>query len=264
MTSTDIPSQPTKQRILITVKTYPLPSTTSLREMVCTAGVREDGSFIRLYPIDYRYRPYWQWYKKYQWVEAVIQKNKKDYRPETFELVKGASLQPIGQPISTARNWAERRKFVLAQGVQTMCGLQVLDDTQRSLGIIRPRVVSDLAIEETDRQWKPAWEALFKQLSLWGPGQKPLEKVPYKFFYVFTCEHDGCKGHRMMIEDWEVGQLYRAMRDKHGSEQIAVSKVRDKLLGQICAPGIDTHFFVGTVIGHGTWIILGTFWPKKT
>ncbi len=60
---------PEKLKVLITVKTYPLPSE-GYQELVCTAGVLPDGSFIRLYPIDYRYRPYWQWYKKYQWVEV--------------------------------------------------------------------------------------------------------------------------------------------------------------------------------------------------
>lgn len=45
------------KRVLVTVMTYPQPS---LRydEIVCTANVLEDGSLVRLYPIDYRYRPY--------------------------------------------------------------------------------------------------------------------------------------------------------------------------------------------------------------
>ena len=67
----------------------------------------------------------------------------------------------------------------------------------------------------------------------------------------------------MMIEDWEIGQLYRAMRDKFGNAEVAVEKVRQKFFDQICGPDIDTHFFVGTVLSHASWIILGTFWPKK-
>jgi hypothetical protein len=61
---------------LITVKTYPHPSKSHL-ELVCTAGVLEDGSLIRLYPIDYRYMPYWKWYRKYQWIEVEVTKNEK-------------------------------------------------------------------------------------------------------------------------------------------------------------------------------------------
>lgn len=100
-------------------------------------------------------------------------------------------------------------------------------------------------------------------MNLFGPDRKPLEKIPYKFSYKFKCGHAECHGHTNMIEDWEVGQLYRSMRDKHGDGKIACDKVKDKFLNQICAPDRDTHFFVGTVAGYPTWVILGTFWPKR-
>jgi len=67
----------------------------------------------------------------------------------------------------------------------------------------------------------------------------------------------------MMIEDWEVGRLYLNMRDKYGSREIAIQKVKQKFFDQMCAPKMDTHFFVGSVLQYGTWIILGVFWPKK-
>jgi hypothetical protein len=66
-----------------------------------------------------------------------------------------------------------------------------------------------------------------------------------------------------MNEDWEVGQLFRSMRDKYKDEKIACEKVRQKLLNQMCGSTIDTHFFVGTVLQHNTWIVVGCFWPKK-
>ena len=252
-----------KTKILITVKTYPLPSE-SYSELVCTAGVREDGSFIRLYPIDYRYKPYHEWYKKYQWIEVDVEKNEKDPRPESYRPVPEARIRKLGEHLKTNDNWAERKKYVLAKGVQSMCGLQLKKQEICSLGIIRPSLVSDFLIESTDRQWKPKQEQLFRQHRLFGPKQKPLEKIPYKFFYVFKCEEPECSGHKMMIEDWEVGQLYRKMRDKFKREEVAVEKVKQRFLNTICGPDIDTHFFVGTVRKFGTWVILGTFWPKKS
>lgn len=144
-----------------------------------------------------------------------------------------------------------------------MCELQQKPQTEISLGIIRPAIVSDFVARPTDREWKTKWRAEMQQLSLFGPQKKPLEKIPYNFSYAFTCEAPGCKGHKMMIEDWEVGELYRKMRDKWHDEQIACEKVREKFFGQICAPNVDTHFFVGTVRRHGTWIVIGTFYPKK-
>ncbi len=42
-----------KKRVYIVVKTYPTISD-KYAELVCTAGVLEDGSWIRLYPIPFR------------------------------------------------------------------------------------------------------------------------------------------------------------------------------------------------------------------
>ena len=42
-----------KTKILITVKTYPQFSS-KYTETVCTAGMREEGKWIRIYPVLYR------------------------------------------------------------------------------------------------------------------------------------------------------------------------------------------------------------------
>ena len=249
-------------KVLITVKTYPLPSV-KYKELVCTAGVFEDGTFIRLYPIDYRYRPYWQWYSKYQWIELEVEKNTEDPRPESFRPVDGAKIAPLGEPLSTDNNWAERKKYVLAKGVQTMCCLNKLKQNECSLGIVRLREVKDFKIEQAKRNWKPEWQNLLDQQELFGPKRKPLEKIPYDFSYVFLCDEPKCPGHSKKVEDWEIGKLYLKMWDKYHSEKIAVQKVKEKFLDEICSPNKDTHFFVGTVLRFGSWIILGAFYPSK-
>ena len=63
-------------------------------------------------------------------------------------------------------------------------------------------------------------------------------------------------------EDWEIGELYLKMRDKFQSEEIAVAKVKQRFFNICCGPDRDPHFFVGTVLHRGTWVILGIFWPK--
>ena len=249
-------------RVLVTIKTYPLPSE-SHGELVCTAGVREDGSFIRLYPIDYRYRPYWQWYDKYQWIELEVEKNEKDLRPESYRPV-GRVIKPLEKLSRPGKdNWAKRKRYVFAKGVNNMCELEHNSREERSLAIIRPSQVVDFTVEPCERDWKPKWKKLFEQKMLFGPQQKPLEKIPYKFSYIFKCEEPLCTKHKMMIADWEIGELYRKMRDKFGSEEVAVEKVRDKFFSQICASEVDTHFFVGTILQYNAWVILGVFWPKK-
>ena len=70
-------------KVLISVKTYP---TLSERydELVCTAGFREDGSWIRIYPIPFRKLKVDSKYQKWQWVEIDITKNTKDFRKESY------------------------------------------------------------------------------------------------------------------------------------------------------------------------------------
>ena len=43
-----------RRRVLIVVKTYPTPARKSV-EVSCTAAVTEDGEWIRLFPIPYRF-----------------------------------------------------------------------------------------------------------------------------------------------------------------------------------------------------------------
>lgn len=67
----------------------------------------------------------------------------------------------------------------------------------------------------------------------------------------------------MKIADWELGQMYRTIRDKYKDEGIACEKIKNKFFRIICASDRDTYFFVGTVLQFNTWIILGIFWPPK-
>jgi len=248
-----------KLKLLITVKTYPTPST-RYKEIVCTAGVKEDGSWVRLYPIDYRYRNYSQWYKKYQWIEVDVKKHNIDPRPESYRPCNDIKI--LSEPLPTKNEWAERKKYVLAKGTKTMCWLQRQSQKDTSLGIIKPFNIEDFCWKEVSRNWSKKQLQVLNQLSIFEKN-KPLEKIPYQFRYKFKCEDTNCQGHNMLIEDWEVMQLYRNMRDKYGEKQ-GLMKVKEKFLNEICSPARDTYFIVGTVLTHGTWIIIGTFWPPKS
>jgi len=59
-----LPNELPKARVLITVKTYPLPSR-SYTELVCTAGLLDGEKWIRMYPIPYRFLQDQQQYPKY-------------------------------------------------------------------------------------------------------------------------------------------------------------------------------------------------------
>lgn len=95
-----------------------------------------------------------------------------------------------------------------------------------------------MLIEEDDRDWKPAFKAKMQQSNLWESRstQEPPRKIPYKFRYVFECDDPHCKGHKRMIEDWEVGALFWRLVDNGVSELEAAKQVKHKFLNGICAP----------------------------
>lgn len=167
-------------RILIVVMTYPHPSR-GYNELVCTAGITDSGEWVRLYPVDYRYRPSHQRFRKYQWIsvqlEAQGQGNdrRKESRKPNLD-----SITLIGEPLSTKNGWAERRQIIDSMPCRTLDELKSLYNTdQTSLGIVRPRKVLDLEVRRaSDPDWKPEWRQLFTQKTLFGDEQKPLRKLP--------------------------------------------------------------------------------------
>ncbi len=255
-------------KVLITVKTYPIPSTT-YDELVCTAGVTVDGEFVRLYPINFRDLPYSKQYRKYQWIEVEAEKHGgRDPRKESWR-PRVETLKVLGSPIPTKRgNWDDRARFVLSLTSPSMEELYEKKRTDRtSLGIIRPKQIFDLDIVKDDPDWPPRFLAAMKQYRLWetrGVTKEPPRKVPWKFTYCFACDDPRCKGtHRMMIEDWEVGALYWREVDRGKSPRDAAESVRHRFLHELCAPDKDTRFYVGTILAHGTWVVIGVFWPNR-
>ena len=250
-------------RVLITVMTYPHPSR-GYQELVCTAGITEDGDWVRLYPIDYRYRPRTQRFHKYQWIEIELAQrgsgndNRKESRRPKLD-----SIRILGEPLSTARNWEARREIIDGLPIYTVNQLKDLyDQDGTSLGIVRPTRFLDLKIEEADREWKPEWQAVLQQFRLFDPQPKPLAKLPFKFSYVFDCEHSASP-HNAMIEDWELGVLYLREVDRLRDETRAADSVRRRFLDRLCAPDRDTRFFMGTVFPWNTWVVVGVFWPPR-
>lgn len=251
------------ERLLIVVKTYPHPSK-SYQELVCTAGMREDGSFVRLYPVDFRYRPLYQWYKKYQWIEVEVEKQASDPRPESYRPTL-TSIKVVSEPLSSKNYWAERKQVVLARPLPTMCELRTAYQNDRtSLGIIKPKSIVELITRKDKPDWKESQKASLAQLDLFDQNKKPLRKIPYKFSYRFFCSSKNCKGHNMRITDWELGELFLKEFDRLGSEQKAIEIVQNKFWNELCSDNVDTHFFVGTTLPYNSWIVLGVFWPKKT
>ena len=253
-----------KQKVLMTVLTYPHPSE-KYNELVCTAGITEEGKWIRLYPVDYRYRLPHQKFQKYQWIEVDVEKTptNKDKRPESYR-PKLDSIRILGEKIGTDDKWRERRQILDAMPHRPLEEWEAQwEDDRTSLGIVRPKEVIDLeVVKSKEPEWSAKRKEFMSQITLFGPQRKPLRKIPFEFRYKFRCDGSD-KVRSALCTDWELGALFLKEVERLGSEEAAAENVRRKFFDDLCGPTKDTRFFMGTCHPRNTWMVLGVFYPPK-
>lgn len=257
-------------KVLITVKTYPTISP-KYDELVCTAGFREDGSWIRIYPVPFRKRAYKEQYKKYDWIELDLVKNTGDFRPESFRPKTLDTEIKVIDHMDTSRNWEERKKICLQKVYFNMDELIAEAKDKKvgtSLAVFKPTEVLDFYAEPVEREWSAKQQAALAQQNLFESSDSSFEvvkKLPYKFKFHFK-DNQGKVSH-MMIEDWETGQLFWNCFAKHeGNEQKAIEDVRKKYFDDF-AKTKDLYFYLGTTqknhyVSRNPFMIIGTFHPK--
>lgn len=260
-----------KDRILITVKTYPTLSK-KYGETVCTAGIREDGSWVRLYPVPFRRLEETEQYRKYDWIELDLVRNTSDRRPESHRPRDPKAMLVAGH-IGTDDLWRERRKLVL----ETCTAYNRLEPllsgakaNQLSLAVFKPARIHDFIWEECERDWDAAKVAAMRDKAAqgmlfeedeWRQTFELMPKLPYHFSYKFE-DMDG-RNSTLQVLDWETGQLFwNCMRSCDNDEKAALRKVRRKYMDDFMKT--DLHFFLGTMRQfHGfspnPWVIIGVF-----
>lgn len=260
-----------RERILILVKTYPTLSS-SYGELVCTAGMREDGSWIRIYPIPFRQIEAYKQYEKFRIVEATVMRNTKDPRPESYKV----DLEDfrLTETILPAGDYRERRNWILKKGRVFTNRAKLVEENRSngtSLATFKPTRVLDLKFESASPSWSleklgaiaelAKQGTLFTDWKLTDPDNL-IKKLPWKFSYHF--EDDEGAESTLMIEDWEIGQLYWRMLEKYRTETLALEKVRQKYIDEFLKT--DLHLFLGTTRQFDGWasnpfIITGVFRP---
>ena len=269
-------SQDEKIRVLITVKTYPTLSA-KYDELVCTAGFREDGTWIRLYPIPFRMMDFDRQYKKYQWIELDVKRKTDDFRKESYSPVNPKRIRVVDEIKPDRADWLERRKACL-KNVYTNKAKLIKDAKDKnkytSLATFKPRKITNFICKPVERFWDEkklkSIMAKRQQLNIFSPTTREeqltvVDKLPYKFSYEFT-DDEGVSSN-LMIEDWEIGALYwNALKKCNGDEAQACEKVREKYLDNFVKTK-DVYLFLGTTLlhhntGRNPFVIIGVFYPK--
>lgn len=266
-----------RKKVYITVKTYPTISK-KYDELVCTAGFLEDGSWIRLYPLPFRKLYNEQKYKKYQWIEADVEKSSKDYRSESYKVINRDTITVLNSG-SNKVDWNERKKIVFQKEKIYTNLSEIIELTKKpvykSLVIFKPTKIVDFSREPTGRDWpKDTLEIIKSKRDQYSLFQTPEEvmhdlkivpKLPYVFKYQF--QDDSGKKSNLMIEDWEIGMLYiNCLKNTQKDESRALEKVKQQCWEVFMKK--DLYFFLGTrLMWHGKsqnpFSIVGVFYPPK-
>ncbi len=214
-----------------------------------------------MYPVEFRKLPYAYQYKKYDLIEAKVEKRTEDFRKESFN--------PVGhfkviRHIDTKNNWAERKALILNK-VKVYTNIKELIKDSKSpnfisLAVFKPTEVLKFICKSQEPHWN---KERSKQLDMFCSNNfKQVKELPFKFKYIFKDETD--KILKLMITDWEVGALFLKYEK---NPKLACEKVKAKYFYDF-AKNKDLCFFLGTTKqwhnkSKNPFLIIGTFQPPK-
>jgi len=264
-----------KEQIIVLTKTYPELSS-KYGPIVCTVGVNEYGEWRRLYPI-----PYEIWindkyksirFRKWDIIEVDVS-NKPPSHDRRFESRRVLNFEKI-KIIDHIDKWSHRLNIIkelLDPDIESII------NSGKSLGVIKPRIVSDFFDKPRQRLKDEAEKIVLKKIDeadskvtlleyiniiddefVLAEVRKPeikIEKLPW-IGYKFYCNNPKCKGHEMMVIDWEAQELFRKYKTVEGP-------VKEKLYNELVFKR-DLYFILGnTWRYHKSFMIIGLFYPPK-
>jgi hypothetical protein len=262
-----------KTRMLIWGKTYPEFSA-KYYETVCTGAVHADtGRLIRIYPVTLRYLD--TKFKTYQWIEAEIEKNPADPRPESFKIKQNTIV--AGEHLSTDRKdgWEQRARWILRpesifRSVEALRKAQATDGT--SLGLIRPKVIKRFYARTRSPEEKAEWDRkraiAIRQKDLFVDAESATQDLEFRWveYHVeFSCDDPDCGlVHDYSIRDWGVYVLDRKQEAKKGDYLAAEADVRAHLTKMTDPATRDVYFYLGNTMQHPrNFMVVGLFYPPK-
>jgi hypothetical protein len=250
------------KNVLITVKAPPNPSKKH-QETNCCAGIElSTAKWIRLYPIPFRLLEDNKKFPKYSIITVNCERPLRDKRVESYKIDHDSIT--IQRLIDTSKQWEERKEIVLPTLSPSFCAIFEEIRNNKSLGVFKP-IDIEFDFKKSIGQDENKRQAAYNQYRLFERKLKPIEQIPFSFYYKFRCHNSpDCCGHKLMIHDWELNESYRRWRIKYKEEKLLLDKIKQKWFSDICGPKKDVYFYVGNVWRRPKqFMVLGVFYPPK-
>lgn len=255
-------------KLLVWGTTYPEFSKTYY-ETVCTGAVDEStGRLVRIYPITLRYQQ--EPFRHYNWINAKIQRNPKDRRPESFR-IQQEDIKILDR-LDPKDGWAKRSEWILRPGnvfksVEALWAAQAADRT--SLGLVKPKRVKRVYVKRLPDSERDEWEKqranALSQRDLFVDADaeiKDLVFMPVRYRLEFECNDPACNGHDMSVLDWGMYVLSRKQYAKKNRQQAEADVIA--MIHEVTDPEKkDVYLFLGNTLAHPqSFMIVGFYYPK--
>lgn len=235
------------EKILVLVRTIPEKSA-KYENLVCVAGINNNGEWRRLYPFEFRYGENSVNFRKKDLIEVTLANPDNDKRKESRKVTHHQNL-----------NSHQDDDEVLKRIIPLVSSIEKLDKQHASLGVIKPELTGiDIIINSTN---------IYDEQTYFSLADDYLEKrekvkMPVELRYKFKCKDDPeCKGHNIILIDWELNELVRNVMRREKDEKIIEDNIKGRFFDFMKTR--DLYFFMGTHFRFSTWIIIGLFYPQK-
>ena len=230
-----------------------------------------NGQLLRLYPVPFRLLTDESQFKKWQWIEADVEKSRDDHRPESHR-IRADTIRCLDEPLPTTNSWAARRAQLAL--IERFDSFAALDQARVTRGVTLGLLLAGpvLALEISPAR-QPEWTDDERQKLIQQQVQgdlfavpeaaalRTLRKIPFNFHYRYRAMAEPVDvDHRHKIVDWEAGALYWNVRQKHGEAWEV--PFRDKFWTTL--PSSDLMFLMGTIHRFpDQWLIVSLIYPPK-
>lgn len=250
-----------KKRVTIVTKAYPEPSTKH-GDVACTAGITEEGEWIRLYPIDMRHFIGRDKISKFDIIEVQCKQDRDKLSRKESHKIRSDSIKILDRCLTVPKpDWNRRNKIVLPMLNESINELEnAYKNDKTSIGLIRPTEILDLIkTEDLEIFEQDSWSFT---INLDGNVIPKVTKIPHIFKYRFKCKCCKEGDHNMQCEDWELFESYRSWSTRYKDPTILWEKLKEKYLDWMVEKR-NMYFVMGMYSLYPTWFIIGIYYPPK-
>ena len=187
------------------------------------------------------------------------EKDKDILKRKESHRVKKRSIRLLDDSLSNRpTDWKKRNELVLPMQSKSIEELrEKWQEDRTSLGLIKPKAVSDLLFKRKQSESEST-----VQLDIFGNEASIVTPMDVAIQYAFTCADKTCTGHRIICEDWELGEAWRKWKRSYGDGNLLEDKIRERFVDYLVNEH-DLYFYMGMYYRQPSWLIIGLYYPPK-